>query len=92
MKTRTERNLQQMAQCIYSIPSKCGRSYTGKTGRHLVVQLCEHRHNLKEDHLENSKLAQHAYEEGHAEMKQGFWKLKVTAGTGSTKIQPIWHV
>jgi hypothetical protein len=29
------------------------------------VRLRVHRHNLKEDHLEKSKLAQNAYEEGH---------------------------
>jgi hypothetical protein len=29
------------------------------------VRLCENRHNLKEGVLEKSKLAQHAYEEGH---------------------------
>jgi hypothetical protein len=29
------------------------------------MQLQDHRHNLKEDVLEKSKLAQHAYEEGH---------------------------
>jgi hypothetical protein len=28
------------------------------------MQLSEHRHNLKEDLLEKSELAQHAYEEG----------------------------
>jgi hypothetical protein len=29
------------------------------------VQLREHRHNLQQGLLEKSKLAQHAYEEGH---------------------------
>jgi hypothetical protein len=65
MKTRPEREPQQMARCIYSIPCECGRSYSGKTGRPLATQLSEHRHHLKEDVLEKSKLAQHAYEEGH---------------------------
>jgi hypothetical protein len=36
-----------------------------KTANHLAVQLLEQRHNLKEDLLEKSKLAQHACEEGH---------------------------
>lgn len=36
MRTRLERNLQQMALCVYSIPSVCGRSYIGKTGRPLA--------------------------------------------------------
>jgi hypothetical protein len=78
MKSRLERDPQQVAPCIYNIPRECGRSYIGKTGRPLGVQLREHRHNLKEGLLEKSKLAQHTYEE--AGMKLGFWKLKVTAG------------
>jgi hypothetical protein len=65
MKTSPERDLQQTAQCIYIIPYECGRSYTGKTGRPLAVQLHELRQNLKEDLVEKSKLAQNAYEEGH---------------------------
>jgi hypothetical protein len=52
MKTRLERDQQQMAQTIYSIPCECGRSYIGKTGRPLAVQLREHTQNLKEGLLE----------------------------------------
>ncbi|PNF42699.1 hypothetical protein B7P43_G14177 [Cryptotermes secundus] len=65
MKTRPKRDPQQMAQCVYSILCECGRSYIGKTGRPLAVRLRKHRHNVKEGLLEKSKLAQHAYEEGH---------------------------
>jgi predicted GIY-YIG superfamily endonuclease len=65
MKTRPERDPLQMAQWIYSIPCECGRSYIGETGRPLAVRLREHRHNLQQGLLEKSKLAQHAYEEGH---------------------------
>jgi hypothetical protein len=53
------------ARCVYSIPCECGRSSIGKTGRPLAMWLREHRHNLKKGLLEKSKLAQHAYEEGH---------------------------
>jgi predicted GIY-YIG superfamily endonuclease len=60
-----ERDPQQTAQCVYSIPCECGRSYIGETGRPLVVRLREHRHNLQQGLLEKSKLAQHANEEGH---------------------------
>jgi hypothetical protein len=49
MKTRPERNPQQTAQCIYSIPCECGRSYIDETGRPLAVRLREHRHNLEEE-------------------------------------------
>jgi hypothetical protein len=52
-------------QCVYSITCECGRGYFGETGRPLSVRLREHGHNLKEGHLEISKLAQHAFEDGH---------------------------
>jgi hypothetical protein len=65
MKNRLERDVRQMAQCVYSIPCERGSSYIGETGRAIAVWLREHRHNLKEGLLEKSKSAQHAYEEGH---------------------------
>jgi hypothetical protein len=65
MKTRPERDPQQMAQCIYSIPCESGRRYIGETGRPLAMWLSEHWHNLQQGLLEKSKLAQHAYEDGH---------------------------
>jgi hypothetical protein len=65
IKTRPERDPLQTAQCIYSIPCECGTSYIGETSRPLALRFREHRHNLKEGLLEKSKLAQHAYEEGH---------------------------
>jgi hypothetical protein len=65
MKTRLEGNPQQMAQCIYSIPCECGRSYIVETGRPLAIQLREHRHNLRVGLQEKSKLVHHAFEEGH---------------------------
>jgi hypothetical protein len=65
MKTRTERDLQQTAQCIYSIPCEYGRSCIGETGRPLAARLHEHSHDHKQCLLEKSKLAQHAYEGNH---------------------------
>jgi predicted GIY-YIG superfamily endonuclease len=65
MKTRPERDLQQTAQCVYSIPRERGRSYTGGTRRPLAVRLPEQRRNLKEDLLEKSKLILLVYEECH---------------------------
>jgi hypothetical protein len=64
-KTRPERDPLQTAQCFCSTRYECGRSYIGVRGRPLVVRFREHRHNLKEGLLEKSKLARHAYEEGH---------------------------
>jgi hypothetical protein len=65
MKTVPERDPRQTAQCIYSILCECGRNYIGETGRPLAVRLRERRHNLQQGLIEKSKLAQHAYEEGH---------------------------
>jgi hypothetical protein len=65
MRTRPQRNPQQTAQCVYSIPRECGRSYIGETDRPLAVWLRKHRHKIKEGLIEKSKLAQHAYEKGH---------------------------
>jgi hypothetical protein len=53
------------AECVYSILCECGRCYIGETGRPPFVWIREHRHNLKQGLLEKSRLAQHAYEEGH---------------------------
>jgi hypothetical protein len=65
MRTRLQRSPQQMAHCVYSIPCECGRRYIHETGRPLAVRLHEYWHNLTEGLLKKSKLAQHAYEEGH---------------------------
>jgi hypothetical protein len=65
IKTRPERDPQQTAQCVYSSPCEGGRSYIAETGKPIAVRLREHRHNLQQDLLEKSKVAQHAYEEGH---------------------------
>jgi predicted GIY-YIG superfamily endonuclease len=65
MKTRPERVPQQTVQYVYSIPCEYGRSYISETGRPLAVRLHEHKNNLREGLLGKSKLAQHAYEEGH---------------------------
>jgi hypothetical protein len=52
-------------QRVYSITCGCGRSYISETGGPLVVRLHKHGHNFKQCLLENSKLFQHAYNEGH---------------------------
>jgi hypothetical protein len=63
--TRLERTLQKTAHCIYTVPCECDRSCTAEIGRSLTRQLQEHRHNHRRGFLQTSKLAQHAYEEGH---------------------------
>jgi hypothetical protein len=57
--------MQFPVNCVYNIPCDCGRSCVGETGRPLGVWIQKHRHNLREGLTEKSKLAQHAYEEGH---------------------------
>jgi hypothetical protein len=37
-RTRPHREVQDMRQCIYSIPCECGRCYIGETGRPLGVR------------------------------------------------------
>jgi hypothetical protein len=59
LKTRLERDQQKTAECIYSILSKCDRSYSGETGRLLAMRLYEHRSNQKRRSSRNIKLAQH---------------------------------
>jgi hypothetical protein len=65
MKTGPVRDAQQMKKCVYNIPCDCGRCYIGETSRPLKVCIKEHKYNLTQGLLEKSKLAQHAYREGH---------------------------
>jgi hypothetical protein len=59
------RDAQQTKQCVYNIPSDCGRCYTSESSRHLEVRFKEQKYNLIQGLIEKLKLAQHAYEEGH---------------------------
>jgi hypothetical protein len=92
MKTRPQRDQQQTAQCIYSIPCECGRSYIGETGRPLAVWLREHKHNFKEGLLEKSKLAQHAYEEEHKVMWDEARVLEVESNSRYRKDKESAHM
>jgi hypothetical protein len=65
MKTGPVRDAQQKKQCVYSILCECGRCYIGETSRPSDARIKEHKYNLTQGLLEKSKLAQHAYEEGH---------------------------
>jgi hypothetical protein len=57
MKTMPERDQQQTARCVYSIPCECGRSHIGETRRPLAVQLRQHSNNLKDGILEKIKIS-----------------------------------
>jgi hypothetical protein len=80
-----------MAQCIYSIPCECGRSYIGDTGSLLAVRLREHRHCLIEGLLEKSKLAQHAYAKGHSPGWDEAWILKIESNSRYRKYKESAH-
>jgi hypothetical protein len=55
----------QAVQTISFIQVYWALSANGETSRPLAMRLREHRHNLQQGLLKKSKLAQHAYEEGH---------------------------
>jgi hypothetical protein len=94
VRTRAKRDSQRTAQCVDCIPCECGRSYIGETVRPLAVRIREQRYSLKQGLLENSKLAQHAYEESLRVSldEPGFSKLNVTADIEGTKNHFTWHV
>jgi hypothetical protein len=92
MKTRPEGDPLHTAQCIYSIPCECGRSYIGETGRPLAVRLREHRHNLEQGRLEKSKLAQHAYEEGHRIGWDDARVLEIESNSRCRKYKELAHM
>jgi hypothetical protein len=89
MKTRPERDPLQTAQCNYSIPCECGRSYIGETGRLLAVRFREHRQNLKDGLLEKSKLG---CEEGQWVGWDEVSILEIESNSRYTKYKESAHV
>jgi hypothetical protein len=59
------RDAQQTKQCVYSAPYDCDRCYIGETKRPLEIRIKKHKYNLIQSLFGKSKLAQHAYKEGH---------------------------
>ncbi|GFG33694.1 hypothetical protein Cfor_02438 [Coptotermes formosanus] len=64
-KTKPNIDTLDRSQCIYRIACECGTEYIGKTGRPLNTRIRQHKYNLREGHFDKSKLASHAFEEGH---------------------------
>jgi hypothetical protein len=87
-----ERDLQEMAYCIYSIPFECDRSYISKTGRPLAMQLHEFRHNLKEGLLEKSKLSQNVYKEDHRVGRDEAWMLETESNSSNRNYMESVHM
>jgi hypothetical protein len=53
------------AKCVYRIPCECGRECIGENGRSLNTGIREEKYSLRQDLLERSKLAAHAFKEEH---------------------------
>jgi predicted GIY-YIG superfamily endonuclease len=77
---------------VYNIPCDCGRCYIGATSRPLKVRIKEHKYNLTEGLLENSKLAQHAYEEDHNISWQESTVLQIEPNTTYRKYKESAHM
>jgi hypothetical protein len=90
MKTGPVRDAQQTKQYVYNIACDCGRCYIGETSRPSEVRVKEHKYNLTQGLLEKSKLAQHAYEEGHkiCWKEARSYRLNQTPHAGNTRNLP----
>ncbi|PNF20841.1 hypothetical protein B7P43_G12067 [Cryptotermes secundus] len=90
MKTGPGRDAQQIKQCAYSIPCDCGRCYISETSRPIEVRMEEH--NYTQGLLGKSKLAQHAYEEGHKICRKEVNVLHIEANITYRKYKESIHV
>ena len=61
IKRITEFNMTK--NCVYSIPSSCGKVYKGETGRPLKVRLGEYRKVVVRGEIEKSVMADHIWKE-----------------------------
>jgi hypothetical protein len=64
LKTRSHLDLLDTRKCVCNVLTDCGSEYVGETGRQMVVHLKEQQ-CFRQGLMEESKLSQHAYEEGH---------------------------
>jgi hypothetical protein len=96
IKIELVKGAQQTNQYVYNISCDCGRYYIGETGRPSEVHIKERKYNLAKGLLEKSKLAQHAYEEGHKIFgkKRRSCRFNLTPPTGNTRNQPtyLWQL
>jgi hypothetical protein len=63
-----------------------------ETGRPLAMWFREHSHNMKEGLLEKSKLAQHAYEEGHRVIWDEVRILEIESNSRQRKYKGLAHM
>jgi hypothetical protein len=69
-----------------------GRCYIGETSRPLEVRIKEHKYNLTQGLLEKSKLAQHAYDEGHKICWNEARVLQIETNTQFRKYKDSAHI
>jgi hypothetical protein len=91
-KTKPKLEMLQKSRCVYKTPCKCGRFCVAETGRPLAVRLKEHKYNLKEGLCERSKLAAHAFEEGHRVAWDQAEILEVECSSLCTKYKETAHI
>jgi hypothetical protein len=83
---------QNEKQCVYNIPSDCGRHYIVVTSRPLEVCVKEHKYNRTQGLLEKSKLAQHAYKEGQKIWQKEAKVLQIEPNTIHKKYEEYAHM
>jgi hypothetical protein len=92
MKTGPVGDAKQAKQCVHNILCQCGRCYIGETSRPSEIRIKEYKYNWTQSLLKKSKLAQHAYEEGH----QIHWKdvnvLQIEPNTTYRKYKESTHM
>ena len=64
-KMKLNTDMLDISQCIYRIPSECGREYLDVTSRPLNIRIGRYKCNLREGHFDKSKLAVYASKEEH---------------------------
>ena len=55
----------KQSNVVYRIPFSCGQVYIGETKRRLETRLKEHRNACERGMMENSAVAEHAWEHHH---------------------------
>jgi hypothetical protein len=88
MKTRLERDQQQMSQCVCKIPCECGRSYIAKTGRSLAMRLHEG-HRVSRDETRILEIESNSRYGGYKESAHIACLTNLISQT-SWDISPIW--
>ena len=61
---------------VYTIPClNCDIQYIGETGRSLQTRRCEHKRSVRDNKVEQSALAEHVQQTGHAISWKNMWPV-----------------